>query len=361
VNEDWMTELEPRAGEELERHLDRFARLRLDPSPGQAKRARSALMEAAWRQKLAGPTAQAAQGREDLDSHGFAPSVSAGLTVLPAPGPAASAGDRPLFRGWGARRVGASFAAAILAGLLVGGSVFAGSRPGGPLYEARLGLEELALPANAQARVEAELALAQGRLADIVDSVARDDQRAIAAAVAAYVATLDELGESTGGPADRALAAIRAHQAVLERVLGQVPEQARSGIQNALTQSGRVIDRLDAAATPGPAAGGGTGSSGGGNATGGSGTAGGSNPNAGGGADNGTGGSNPNAGGARNPTTGPGANNGDGGKPAPTAKPQPTAKPDPTAKPARTPKPASTPAPAATDRPTPKTPQGRTP
>jgi len=32
VNEDWMTELEVRAGEELERKIERYARLRLDPS-----------------------------------------------------------------------------------------------------------------------------------------------------------------------------------------------------------------------------------------------------------------------------------------------------------------------------------------
>ena len=50
-----MTELEPRAGEELERQLDRFVRVRLDPSPAQAKRARSAVMEAAWRQRLGAP------------------------------------------------------------------------------------------------------------------------------------------------------------------------------------------------------------------------------------------------------------------------------------------------------------------
>ena len=46
MNEDWMTELEVRAGEELERKIERYARLRLDPSAAQAKRARSVLMEA---------------------------------------------------------------------------------------------------------------------------------------------------------------------------------------------------------------------------------------------------------------------------------------------------------------------------
>ena len=44
-----MTDLEPRPGEEIERQLDRFVRVRLDPSPTQVKRARSAVIEAAWR------------------------------------------------------------------------------------------------------------------------------------------------------------------------------------------------------------------------------------------------------------------------------------------------------------------------
>ena len=50
-----MTEIEIRAGEELERRMDRFARVRLDPSAAQAKRARAAVMEAAWRQRLEAP------------------------------------------------------------------------------------------------------------------------------------------------------------------------------------------------------------------------------------------------------------------------------------------------------------------
>ena len=63
MNEDWMTELEPRAGEELERQLDRFVRVRLDPSPAQAKRARSAVMEAAWRQRLGAPAMRRSTSR----------------------------------------------------------------------------------------------------------------------------------------------------------------------------------------------------------------------------------------------------------------------------------------------------------
>jgi len=233
-----MTELEPRAGEELERQLDRFVRVRLDPSAAQMKRARGAVMEAAWRQRLGAPAASSDE-----------PPVAAAMMVLPSPY-RAGAPSRGLFGGWSARRLGASFAAAMLAGLMLGTSVFASSRAGGPLYDTRLALEELTLPTDTASRVEAELALAQARLADIVEASSRNDPGAVAAAVRGYLASLDDLGESIGGPADRALIAIQAHREVLLRVLGEVPEEARSGIENALAQSSKVIERLDAAATP---------------------------------------------------------------------------------------------------------------
>lgn len=309
-----MTELEPRAGETLERQLDRFARVRLDPSAAQAKRARSTVMEAAWRQRLGGAPASAVRdARDDAGRAASMPVRSAGATNTRA----------GLYGGWGARRLGASFAAAILAGLVVGSSVFAASRAGGPLYGPRLALEQLALPAAGQARLEGELALAQVRLADIVDGSARGDMSAVAAAVQAYLASLDDLETATGNPADRALLVVQAHRAVLLAVLDQVPESARAGIENALERSSMVVERLDAAGSPaaGPRA-----NSGGGN--------GGGNPNAGPGANNGGG----------NPNAGPGANNGGG-------------RPDATLKPARTPKPAKTPPPttepgaAATDTP----------
>ena len=331
-----MTELEPRAGVALERQLDRFLRVRLDPSPAQVKRARSVVMEAAWRQRLGAPATPSADE----------PSVPAAMTVLPSP---YRAGDssRGLFGGWSSRRLGASFAAALLAGLMLGTSVFASSRAGGPLYDARLALEELTLPSDTDARLEAELALAQGRIAEIVEASTRNDPGAIAAAVRGYLDALDELDESVGGPADRALIAIQAHREVLMQVLGQVPEQAQDGIENALAQSSKVLERLNAAATPaagptggtsGPGGNGGAAGRGYGGAGAGGGKAGGGKAGAGAGAGNGGAGTNPNS--------GPGANNGNGDKP------------DPTPKVTRTPKPERTPAPTPDrpDRPTPPIP-----
>jgi hypothetical protein len=330
MNEDWMTELEPRAGVELERQLGRFVRVRLDPSPAQAKRARSAVMEAAWRQRLGAPAS--------ADE----PSVAAAMTVLPSPY-RASAPSRGLFGGWSSRRLGASFAAALLAGLMLGTSAFASSRAGGPLYDTRLALEHLTLPSDTQARLEAELALAQGRLAEIVEASNRNDAGAVAAAVKGYLAALDDLDESVGGPADRALIALLAHRDVLLRVLGEVPAQAQAGIENALAQSGKVIERLDAAATPAAGPTGGTSGPGGNGGAAGAGN-GGADPNTGGAGGGGAGGGS---------AAGGGTGGGDGGDDNGGAE-----KPDPTPKVTRTPKPARTPAPTPErpDRPTPVAP-----
>jgi hypothetical protein len=344
VNEDWMAELEPRAGEELERKLDRYARLRLDPSPGQAKRARGAVMEAAWRQRL---DASASGDRRPGD-------VEAASAAVVAPG-----ARRGLYGGWSPRRLGTALAAAVLAGLLVGSTAFASTRAGGPLYDARLAFEELTLPADPQARLEAELALAQARLAEIVEAVARDDRNAVAAATRGYMDTLDELDESTGAPADRALAAVEQHQDILRVVLERVPEQARSGIETALTRSSAVIAVLDAAGTPAPGGAGNGGGNGGGNGNGGNGN--GTTGGSGNGSGNGGGGGSGNGGNGNESGNGGGNGNGGNGNgnggaartPAPdsTATPQATDRPDRTAKPPRTPPPARTPAPDATSKP----------
>lgn len=307
-----MTELEVRAGEELERRMERYARLRLDPSSAQAKRARASVMEAAWRQRLAPPVTQPVQ--------------------LPVAGADAPRRRGP-FAGWGARRLGVSFAAAALAGLVVGTSAFAASRAGAPLYDVRLALEELALPADGPARLDAEIALAQGRLFEVLDAVTRDDPGAVSAAVRGYLASLDDLDESTGGPADRALVAVQFHNKVLLSVLATAPDDAVKGLQQAIASSDHAIDVLGAAGTGRPLDAGNGVTPGNGNGTG-TGTGdNGSGTGTGNGAD---GGSNGNGG-----ANGQGGSNGQGGKPEDPGKPAKTSAPtqeDPT-KVTHTPKP----------------------
>jgi hypothetical protein len=156
--------------------------------------------------------------------------------------------------------VAASLTAAVLAGLLVGSTAFAASRAGGPLYEARLAFETLTLPTDPEARLEAELAQAQSRLAELVEASGRGDEGAITASLAAYERSLDDLGALNGGPADRAMEAVQFHRTVLLRLAGTVPEQALGGLENALEHSSGVIDKLGAAGGPGAGGAGGAGS-----------------------------------------------------------------------------------------------------
>lgn len=285
MNEDEMQDaIEP--GDPLQRQLARYARVRLEPDHVAMRRVRSAVMSEAWRRHLA---------------------TSEPPTTAAGPG-----ARRVPFAGWSARRLASTMVAASLAGLLVGGTVFAGTRAGGPLYGARLAFEAVLLPADPDARVQAELALAQTRLAEAAQAAAAGDTAAFDAALVAYVAVIDELAEATGGPADQALAAVEVHLAVLRDLRVRVPAAAGAGIDRALERGGTALERLERA-------------------------------------------------GARDPSGGKTPNAEATPKPGSTPKPGKTS--DPTEKPASTPKPGNTPKPGKTASPEPAldpTPDGTT-
>jgi hypothetical protein len=295
VNEDWdeMT-AEPLAGEELERMLARYARVRLDPGQAQVRRARAAVMEQAWRQRIE------------------------------AIAPAAPARRVPFSR-WNPRRMGLSLAVAVMAGLMLGSSVFAASRAGGPLYETRLSLETLTLPADPAARVDARLTAAQARLGEAVEAAGRHDQSATHAALEAYDRTIDELLSAEGPEAARALAAIQFHHTILLEIADSVPDAAAAGISKAITSSEKVIDRLTATGDPGN----------------------GGNPGSGSGPGGGNPGGNPGANPGGRSTPEPGATEDATDRPGRTKDPDATPRPTKTDKPVATPEPQST----ATPRP----------
>ena len=199
------------------------------PARPRVRRARGAIMEAAWRQHLhADPPGELA--------------ASATTTHRPL---------RIPFRGWGVRRVSTSFAAAIAVGLLVGSSVFAASRAGGPLYESRLAIESLALPAGVEARVAAQVVHADARLGEAVEAALRHDDPATAAALDAYDRTIDELATADGAAGLTALEAVQFHRTVLLQLAAQTSDGATTGLDRALANSAQVIDRLAAAGTGG--------------------------------------------------------------------------------------------------------------
>ncbi|HKF86088.1 MAG TPA: hypothetical protein VKB30_09910, partial [Candidatus Limnocylindrales bacterium] len=119
-----MTDLQARAGEALERQLDRYARVRLDPSHAEAKRARSTVMEAAWRRRIGAPASP--PSREPSDT-GQPSVVAAAMTVVPAAHTSPRTRSRGVRRDIVARRIGVSFVAAVVAGVTIGTSVFAAS------------------------------------------------------------------------------------------------------------------------------------------------------------------------------------------------------------------------------------------
>jgi hypothetical protein len=291
VNEDEMQALEPTAGDELELMLTRYARVRLDPSQAQTRRARTSLVEEAWRRHLAVVDASSRRAPVEHRSR------------------------RIPFAAWRPRRITLALAAAVLAGLLIGSTAFAASRAGGPLYEVRLNVEALMLPSDPGARLDAQLAQAQARLADIVDASGRGDAGAMAAAIDAYDATITNLDATDTQGTGRARAVIELHMSVLEQLLAVAVGPSVHGLQNAVLHSSGVIERFDAASGAGPA----NGSTNAGGANAGGNGNGGTNPGTNGGSNaggSGNGGSNPgtnggsNAGGSGNGGSNPGTNGG---------------------------------------------------
>ena len=212
----------------VEELLERYAFMRLEPDPAAMSRIRSALM------------VKASQGSAALPASAE-PEVSRRWS-LP-------------FATWSFRRLGVSLSGALLVGVVAGGSAFASTRAGGPLYETRLWVETITLPSAADARIEAELGRAQLRLAEAAEAAAAGDEHAVAAALTAYARIV---GEELGGATDAAISeeaasAILHHRTVLLSLLSKVPVEGRSGIENALAQADKAIARMTSP-TPGPRA-----------------------------------------------------------------------------------------------------------
>jgi len=225
----------------VERQLALFARVALEPDPAGMARIRAALL----REAQVAPAQRARAARTDPVA---LPGIERAARRLP-------------FRGWTTGRLAGALAAAALTGLVLGGSVFASSRAGGPLYDARVWLESVTLPADPGARLEAEIARAQTRLAEAAAADAAGDGPAVVAALGAYSRivdqTLAEGGAAVDG-AERAALAFRGHQSVLSALQATLQQgsAAADALANALDRSSRAIDRLGGgrAGAPDPAA-----------------------------------------------------------------------------------------------------------
>lgn len=231
---------------EIERRLESYARARLSPDPQAIARVRARVM-------------REARLRADLPR----------LTVLRAP--TARRVRRPV-----ARRLSmAVLAAAVWLGVAAG-SIFA-AQAGGPLYPARIWLEQATLPADSAARAAAEITRLDARMADAMAAAARADGGAVQAALDAYAQIADEMIAGTAGnPALESIvaAALDRHLAVLDEVGARLADRGNAtaaaaieaSIARAVDHNQDVIDRLESVT---PATGGAAGEDGAG-ATGGS-------------------------------------------------------------------------------------------
>ncbi len=263
----------------VERALEAYTSAKLTPAPAQLARMRAQLMVEAT-ERLGSPVPLALPATRPTAL------TPAELTPGAIRRPATRA-DVLRRLGWGhgddaVRSRGARLAPALLAAslavLLLGGLTYASSRAGGPLYSARVWLEDATLPTEPGVRLNAELGLLRERLAEASQGASAGNGGAVRAALDAYRATVDQAVATAGGDlslATRLELALGRHEAVLKALVGRLPANAADAIQRAIDRTEQKIQDVQNAgpgarpsATPGGDPGGGPGSTpGGGPAT----------------------------------------------------------------------------------------------
>ena len=222
-----MTDEADRGGrDELGQRLEAYAHARLTPSAAATRRMRDRLMAEAHRRVVAAaPAAADGVPREP------------GVVVPIAP-----------------RRSLLSALAAAACLLIVFAAAAVAARPGGPLYEARLAVEEVLLPADGEARTEADLARLEARLAEAREAAANGNESAIAASLEAYGDVIDDtfMRLESSGVDDEALEdALARHLVVLTDLLDRAPIQALPAIEHAIERSDQAVEKINERPEPG--------------------------------------------------------------------------------------------------------------
>ena len=147
--------------------------------------------------------------------------------------------------------------AAILAGCLtlamLAGTAYA-TKPGGPLYAARLWIEMANLPAEVVARAQAEINRLDARLLEAQQASSAGDGPAATAALSAYSVIVVEAARGSGGDPTASAAievTVTRHVVVLTLMVDSVPPPARDAVKNALSSSAMVLSDLDGAGQAG--------------------------------------------------------------------------------------------------------------
>jgi uncharacterized membrane protein YgcG len=212
--------------------------------------------------------------------------------------------------------------AAVVSTFVVAAAVgVANDGPGQPFYPVRLSLEALALPAaGTPARWAADLDRLSARLDEVRTAGERHDAPAVAAALDAFDATVDELTAEAAGPAGdpaQLTARLAQDEPILAGLAASLPGSASGAAQAALDHVSQVQRSL-ASPSHGSGGGGGAGGSPNGNGNGGGNGAGNGGGGNGGSGGNGAGNSGGGNGGGGN---GGGNGNGDGHGPPASHKP----------------------------------------
>ena len=310
---------------EIERRLEAFARARLSPDREIVARTRARVMR---------------EARLQFEASRIAVHLAPPVVLTP---------HRSIAR----RLAMPILAASVWLGIAVGS--ISAATAGGPLYPARLWVENAVLPADGTSRANAEISRLNDRLGEAVAGAARGDAGAVAAALDAYREIADEAIFGTRGDANLeaiVTTALDNHRVVLAAVASALEGKGNDtaaaaleeSIQRAIDHNRAVVDTVHATGTGGgggpaggPATKPGTGAGTGAGSGSASGTSGGTGSGAGAGGDSGAGGTG--SGGGGNGSTGTGTDGDKPGKtPRPTpAPPGPPASPDPHSQPEHTP------------------------
>ena len=196
--------------DELAQRLEAYASARLSMSRRAATRMRAALIEEARMRSL-----EATMGRS---------------------------GARPMRRRLVALLLAAALAIAGIAGIAAAASA------GGPFYGARIWLETVTLPQDANSRAQERIHLIDTRVLEVERAIASGDANAVAAATAAYRAAIDAaLGDAGTDDARliRLRAALGVHVEVLRGLEEKIPGPAMQAIDRAIESSTKAVEKID--------------------------------------------------------------------------------------------------------------------
>ncbi|HYN69474.1 MAG TPA: hypothetical protein VEX41_04615 [Candidatus Eisenbacteria bacterium] len=147
------------------------------------------------------------------------------------------------------RWVRRGFAALLAAGLLLGGAVaVSAAPPDSPLYDTRLLLENLTLPAAASERAEARVAALHERIKEARGAANGKNGKAVAAALKAYRASVkDALKEAGDDPAVLAslYAALGLQLEALETISAENVGDAGGAVENALEDGQNAVTEIE--------------------------------------------------------------------------------------------------------------------